>query len=221
MDAAAASRACRWAWFAGRLVSWLSNTTTMGSCLPDERAWTWLGLNVAKLGVGPGLATLARAAEPPAQPMPVIAVAPSAAAPSNEPALRGVNDILPPPFRPSWVPDVTGPAFRTSVGSRAGLLYFRVTVRCGAVSSAKHRRGTSVLPEPIQTTATRAANVVGPWGLPGHPAAPWEVADNRSDSNKTQNDSPGLTATSAHGKFVAPGSQAPCTDTEVVTCSNP
>jgi len=27
----------------------------MGSCLPDERTWTWLGLNVAKLGVGLGL----------------------------------------------------------------------------------------------------------------------------------------------------------------------
>lgn len=46
MDAAFASRACRWALLAGRLESWLSNTTTMRSCLPGERALTWLGLSL-------------------------------------------------------------------------------------------------------------------------------------------------------------------------------
>ena len=97
MDAAVASRACRWARFAGRLVSWSSNTTTMRSRLPDERALTWLGLNLEKLGLG----TLARAVEPAAQPAPVIAVTPSAAAPSNEAALRRVKDILLPPFWPT------------------------------------------------------------------------------------------------------------------------
>src|SRR5487761_1365412 len=88
--------------------------TTMRSRLPDERALTWLGLNLEKLGPGlenPGPATLARAVEPAAQPAPVIAVTPSAAAPSNEAALRGVNDILLPPFRPSIGSlDVTGVA---------------------------------------------------------------------------------------------------------------
>src|SRR5215469_8854715 len=96
MDAAVASRACRWARFAGRLVSWSSNTTTMRSCLPDERALTWLGLNLEKLGLG----TLAAAVEPAAQPAPLVAVTTSAAAPSSEAALRGVEDILLPPFRP-------------------------------------------------------------------------------------------------------------------------
>src|ERR1700722_6460712 len=101
MDAAVASRARRWARFAGRLVSWSSNTTTMRSRLPDKRALTWLGLNLEKLGLGTlapaAEATLAPAAEPAAQPAPVIAVTPSAAAPSNEAALRGVADILLPP----------------------------------------------------------------------------------------------------------------------------
>jgi hypothetical protein len=59
LDAAVASRACRWARFAGRLVSWSSNTTTIRSRLPDERALTWLALSLEKLGLG----TLARAAE--------------------------------------------------------------------------------------------------------------------------------------------------------------
>jgi hypothetical protein len=106
MDAAVASRACRWARFAGRLVSWSSNTTTTRSRLPDERALTWLGLSLEKLAVG----TLARAVEPDAQPTPVIAVTPSAVAPSNEAALRGVKDILLPPFccRAAW----TYPYFR-------------------------------------------------------------------------------------------------------------
>jgi hypothetical protein len=45
MDAAVASRALRCARFAGRLESWLSNTTTMRSRLPDESALTWLALN--------------------------------------------------------------------------------------------------------------------------------------------------------------------------------
>src|SRR3984957_11040706 len=49
-DGAAASRACRWALVAGRLVSWSSNTTTMRSCLPDERDLTWLVLSLEKLG---------------------------------------------------------------------------------------------------------------------------------------------------------------------------
>src|SRR5262245_7331227 len=90
MDAAVASRACRWARFAGRLVSWSRNTTTTRSCLPDERALTWPGLNLEKLGLG----TLARAGEAtPARAAPVIAVTASAAAPSNEAALRGVRDI--------------------------------------------------------------------------------------------------------------------------------
>src|SRR5579863_5138048 len=105
MDAAAASRACRWARFAGRLVSWSSNTTTMRSRLPDKRALTWLGLNLDKLGLGTLArwveAVLARAAEPAAQPAPVIAATPSAATPSNEAALRGVADILLPPCRPA------------------------------------------------------------------------------------------------------------------------
>ena len=94
MDAALAARARRWARFAGRLVSWLSNTTTMRSCLPDERALTWLGLNLEKLGL-----TLARAVELAAQVTPVSAVTPSAAAPSDEAALRRVKDILLPPLR--------------------------------------------------------------------------------------------------------------------------
>src|SRR5450756_87514 len=63
MDAAVASLACSWARFAGRPVSWLSNTTTMGSRLPDERAFTWLGLNLEKLdGVGCGAAATVSAA---------------------------------------------------------------------------------------------------------------------------------------------------------------
>jgi hypothetical protein len=98
MEAAVASRACRWTRFAGRLASWSSNTTTMRSRLPDERALTWLGLSLENLGP----ATLARAAEPAAQPAPVVAVTTSAAAPSNEAALRGVNDILLSPFRPPF-----------------------------------------------------------------------------------------------------------------------
>jgi hypothetical protein len=65
----------------------------MRSCLPDERALTWLALNFEKLGVA-----LAKAVEPAAQPEPVIAVTPSAAALNNEAALRGVKDILLPPF---------------------------------------------------------------------------------------------------------------------------
>jgi hypothetical protein len=63
----------------------------MRSRLPDERALTWDGLSLEKLGLG--LATLAWAVEPATQPAPVIA-APSATAPSNEAALRGVKDIL-------------------------------------------------------------------------------------------------------------------------------
>ena len=105
MDAAVASRACRWARFAGRLVSWSSNTTTMRSRLPDERALTWLGLNLEKLG----FATLARAVEPAAQPAPAIAVTPSAAAPNNEATLRGVKDILLPLFPPPLVPWIAEP----------------------------------------------------------------------------------------------------------------
>jgi hypothetical protein len=104
MDAAVASRAARWARFAGRLVSWSSNTTTTRSRWPDERALIWLGLNLGKLGLATLAraveATLARAVEPAAQPGPVIAVTPSAAAPTNEAVLRGVKDIFPPPFRP-------------------------------------------------------------------------------------------------------------------------
>src|SRR5580692_12822459 len=76
MDAAAASRACRWARFAGRLVSWSPNTTTTRSRLPDERALTWLALSLEKLGPALerlGLATLASAVEPAAQPALVIA----------------------------------------------------------------------------------------------------------------------------------------------------
>jgi hypothetical protein len=69
---------------------------------------TWLALSLEKLGPALerlGLATLASAVEPAAaQPAPVIAVTPSAAVPSNETALRGVKDILLPPFRPFRVP---------------------------------------------------------------------------------------------------------------------
>jgi hypothetical protein len=66
----------------------------MRSRLPDERALAWLGLSLEKLG----LATLGLGGEPAAQATPVIIVTPSAAAPSNEAALRGVKDILLPPF---------------------------------------------------------------------------------------------------------------------------
>src|SRR5215471_7297865 len=108
MDAAVAARACRWARFAGRLVSWSSNTTTMRSCLPDERALTWPGLSLEKVGLG----TPARAVEPAAQPAPLVAVTTSAAAPSSETTLRGVNDILCLHFPPNRVPisgsDITG-----------------------------------------------------------------------------------------------------------------
>jgi hypothetical protein len=71
--------------------------------LPDERALTWLGLSLAKLGLG----TLAGAVEPAADPAPVNAVTPiaSVTAPSSEAAFLGVKDILVPPFRPAlWVP---------------------------------------------------------------------------------------------------------------------
>jgi hypothetical protein len=71
-----------------------SNTTTMRSRLPDERALTWLGLNLEKLG----FATLAPAGEPAVQPTPV---AVTAAAPSNETTLREVKDILLSPSRPA------------------------------------------------------------------------------------------------------------------------
>jgi hypothetical protein len=71
----------------------------MRSRLPDERALTWLGLSLEKLGLGVtlealGLATLAWAGEPAAQPAPVAAATTSAAEPSNEVALRGLKDIL-------------------------------------------------------------------------------------------------------------------------------
>src|SRR5215472_12831939 len=90
MDAAVAFRACRWARLAGRLVSWSRNTTTTRSRLPDERALTWPGLSLEKLSPG----TPARAAEAAlACAAPVIAVTASAAAPSNEAALRAVKDI--------------------------------------------------------------------------------------------------------------------------------
>jgi hypothetical protein len=56
--------------------------------LPDERALTWLRLNLEKLGV----ATLALAVEPAAEPAPVTAMT-SAAPPSNEATLRGVKDM--------------------------------------------------------------------------------------------------------------------------------
>src|ERR1700733_4165475 len=96
MDAAAAARAGRWDRLAGRFLSWLSNTTTMRSCWPAERALTWLGLNLEMAG-----RTLARAVELAAQPRPVSPVTLSAAAPSNEAALRGVKDMLKPRFRPA------------------------------------------------------------------------------------------------------------------------
>ncbi len=105
MDAAVASRACRWARFAGRLVSWSSNTTTMRSCLPDERALTWLGLNLEKLGV----ATLARAVEPAAQPAPATAVTPSAAAPSNEQPYGGSRTFCCLHSGPHWFPWIAEP----------------------------------------------------------------------------------------------------------------
>lgn len=122
MDAAADSRARRWAWFAGRLVSWSLNTTTTRSRSPDERVLTWLGLSLEKLGAG----TLARAAEPAAKLVPVIAVMPSAAAPSNEAALRRVEDILPPPFWPSAGLPGRNPSFGCytliAAGSRLAVL---------------------------------------------------------------------------------------------------
>src|ERR1700735_3287949 len=124
MDAAVDSRASRWSRFAGRLVSWSSNTTTTRSRLPDERALTWLALNLEKLAVG----TLARAVEPDAQPTPVTAMTPSAVAPSNEAALREVKDILLPPFcsRAPWTLSVlsgltpTPPLDQGRIRSRRG-----------------------------------------------------------------------------------------------------
>src|SRR6516165_2958032 len=90
IDAAVASRACRWARFAGRLASWSRNTTTTRSRLPDERALTWLRLSLEKLGLG----MLARVVEATlAWAAPVIAVTASAAAPSNETAFRRDRDI--------------------------------------------------------------------------------------------------------------------------------
>ena len=64
--------------------------------LAGQARFHLLGLNLEKLG----LATLARAVEPAAEAAPVSAVMPSAAAPINEATLRGVNDIVLPPFRP-------------------------------------------------------------------------------------------------------------------------
>jgi hypothetical protein len=80
MAVAAACRACRWALVAGRLVSWSSNTTTMDSCRPDERALTWLVLSVEKAGCG--------------EPAAAAVVAPSAA-----PAPAAVKDIASPAAR--------------------------------------------------------------------------------------------------------------------------
>src|ERR1700678_3206788 len=79
-DVAAAAGACRWALVAGRLVSWSSNTTTMRSRLPDERALTWLVLSLEKLGC-------AEAAEVPAG----VVVDPAAV-----PAVTAVKDIASP-----------------------------------------------------------------------------------------------------------------------------
>jgi hypothetical protein len=94
----------------------------MRSRLPDARALTWLELNLEKLGLATtlvrvveplGLATLAWATEPAAQPAPVIAATPSAVALSNEAALRGVRDILLPSIPASLGSlDVTEPYFR-------------------------------------------------------------------------------------------------------------
>jgi hypothetical protein len=65
---------------------------------------TWLALSLEK----PGLGTLARVVEAAAEPAPVAApvtaATPSAAAPSNDAALRGVKDILLPPCRLIGVP---------------------------------------------------------------------------------------------------------------------
>src|ERR1700729_2728557 len=94
IDAAAASRACRWVRFAGRLASWLLNTTTMRSGLPAVRALTWLGLNLEKLG----FITAALGLEPAADAAPVITTAPSVAAPTNDATFRLVKDIPLPPF---------------------------------------------------------------------------------------------------------------------------
>ena len=77
MAVAAACRACRWALVAGRLASWSSNTTIMDSCLPDERALTWLVLSLEKAGCG--------------EPTAAAVVAPSAV-----PAPAAVKDIASP-----------------------------------------------------------------------------------------------------------------------------
>ena len=81
IDSAAAFRALRWVWLAGRPESWLSNTTTMGSCLPDEKALTWLALSLEKLGEGeaPGVAAVAAVA------VPAIAAASDIATPAPRP----------------------------------------------------------------------------------------------------------------------------------------
>jgi hypothetical protein len=63
------------------LVSWSSNTTTMRSCLPDERALTWLVLSLEKLGC----------AEPAGVPADVAVVEPAAV-----PAVTPVRDIASP-----------------------------------------------------------------------------------------------------------------------------
>src|SRR5580658_55208 len=124
MDAAVACRADRLAWLAGRLGSWSLNTTTTCSCLPDERAVTWLELNLEKLGP-----TLAWAVGAAAQPTPVIAVRLSAAAPSNEAALRGVKNILLPPFGPSLGSlDITG-LTPTRCRIKGGFVVLRVVNR--------------------------------------------------------------------------------------------
>src|ERR1700760_4234195 len=67
----------------------------MRSCLPAERALTWLTLSLEKLG----LITPALALEPAAEPAPAIAATPSVAALTIEATFRVVNDIPLPPFK--------------------------------------------------------------------------------------------------------------------------
>ena len=54
------------------------------------------------------------AVEPAAQPAPVIAVTPSAAAPSSRATLRGVKDILLAPSGPHWLPGSRRPPGRVN-----------------------------------------------------------------------------------------------------------
>jgi hypothetical protein len=105
---------------AGRLESWLSNTTTMDSCLPDEKALTWPALSLAKLGVGaaPGVAAVAAVA------VPAIAAVRDIATPAapvrvhhravcmRDLLLRGITDMKVDVHYDHWVPTTAQGLFK-------------------------------------------------------------------------------------------------------------